>query len=200
MITFKQFIADPTILGTPDELHRLTEEEKLLVEGVISSISSGLQAMKNYFTNMSSAVSTASSLKANDGKRGFEQTPIADSAKKMRSDCAELYKNTSPKVQKTIDLFLKKTSAAKLTGPYLSRNYFKDFTVYYLVHSILSVTKNQAKEKGLELIIDKLVGFALTVITGIPSIDDIRDFADMAKSAVKISNNLATKINQLQNV
>jgi hypothetical protein len=51
---------------------------------------------------------------------------------------------------------------------------------------------------GLEIVIDRLIGFVLTTLTGMPVLDTIKDLAQLGVIAVKVSNSLATTINKLR--
>lgn len=175
----------------------LLSEEQILIEGVVSSLRGGLNAMKSYFSNLAKLKGSHATLKSRDGARGFEQSELADEARKYREQVKELYQDATPKVKGLVDSLLKKANVSSVDKINTSRNYYKDFIVFYVVFTFLSLTKNTILEKGLEVVADKLFGMALTVLTGIPSIDDIRDVAQFSKVAVQVSNDLATKINSL---
>ena len=53
-------------------------------------------------------------------------------------------------------------------------------------------------EKATAFVADKFVGIAISVLTGIPNIDDIKDVADLTIKGIKVSNDVANKWNSLK--
>jgi hypothetical protein len=178
-------------------LGKLTEQT-ILAEDILGSLKSGIESVKNYATNISAAVSVRSQLKSLDGTKNLTTENLAAEATRVRSELAAIANAASDKVKNSIIYALKKMKAASLFGPYLSRNYYHDLMAYMMVKPVAELTKRAGGKFLLDRVIDNLMGYVITVITGIPALDDIKDAGELARKMVKASNTLATKINSLR--
>lgn len=173
-------------------------EQTILAEDILGVLKSGIAAVKNYASNISDAAGTRSQLKSLDGKKTWTTENLAAEATRVRSELAAIANAASAKVKNSIIYALKKMKAASLFGPYLSRNYYHDLMSYMMVKPVAELTKKAGGKFVLDKVIDNLMGYVITVITGIPALDDIKDAGEMAAKLVKASNTLATKINSLR--
>jgi hypothetical protein len=89
-------------------LSTLTEQEMLLVEGVLSSLQSAFSKLKSYFQNISKAHASHQILKGADGKKALDSTGLASDARRYRTLAAQLYNSAGPKTQAAVNVFLSK--------------------------------------------------------------------------------------------
>ena len=180
----------------------LTEEqlilEEILNEGIFDKISSGLTITKNYFSNLKSGLIVKSELKSLDGVKSPDNEAIKAACIELRKELLTLYTNSEPSTRRSFDFLMKKIGATPITGQYITRNYYSDFIKYSTVKPIFDVNSANISEKAKAFIADKFVGIAISVITGIPNIDDIKDVADLTIKGIKASNDAANKWNSLK--
>lgn len=180
----------------------LTEEqlilEEILNEGIFDKIASGMTVTKNYFSNLKSGKETKSELKSLDGKKTPSNDNIKEACIELRKQLIALYANSEPSTRKSFDYLMKKINATPITGVYVSRNYYSDFVKYSTARHVFDVNTANISDKAKTYVADKFVGIAISVITGIPNIDDIKDIADLTVKGIKISNDVANKWNSLK--
>ena len=180
----------------------LTEEqlilEEILNEGIFDRISSGLTATKTYFNNLKSGSAVKSELKALNGVKSPDNEAIKAACIELRKELLTLYTNSEPLTRKSFDFMMKKIGGTPISGLYTSRNYYSDFIKYSTVKPIFDVNNANISEKATAFVADKFVGIAISVLTGIPNIDDIKNVADLTIKGIKVSNDVANKWNSLK--
>lgn len=180
----------------------LTEEqiilEEILTEGIFDRISSGLTATKTYFNNLKSGNNVRSELKSLNGVKSPDNDVIKAACIELRKELMTLYSTSSPATKKSFDIMMKKIGATPISGLYVSRNYYSDFIKYSTAKPIFDVNNANISEKATAFVADKFVGIAISVLTGIPNIDDIKDVADLTIKGIKVSNDVANKWNSLK--
>lgn len=173
-------------------------EQELVAEGIFSTLQSSVNAVKSYAKNLSAALATHKELKSLDGKKVHTTDELKQEAIRLRKEMMDIIGSSSPQMKKLIDAAVQKMGAAPLHGAYTSRNYYKDLVVYSMLKPVTDVSLTDVKNFGIDRVMDKLLGFIITAVTGVPAIADVKDAADVASSLVHASNNLATKINSFK--
>ncbi len=180
----------------------LTEEqiilEEILTEGIFDIISSGLTATRRYFNNLKSGNNVRSELKSLNGVKSPDNDVIKAACIELRKELMTLYSTSSPATKNSFDIMMKKIGATPISGLYVSRNYYSDFIKYSTAKPIFDVNSANISEKATAFVADKFVGIAISVLTGIPNIDDIKDVADLTIKGIKVSNDVANKWNSLK--
>lgn len=177
---------------------RFLTEEELLTEGLLSSLMAGVNAVKNYGTALSGALHAHKELKTLDGQKELTTANLKAAALEIRGQLQTAAAALSDKAKSMLDAAIVKMGGAKLTGAYTSRNYYRDYLVYTMVKPAAELTGGDAVNAALEKVWDKILGAIITAVTGVPAIDDIKDFAGMASSLIKASGNFATKLSALR--
>jgi len=174
----------------------LTEQD--LNEGLYTSLVAGVNTIKNYGNALAGAVKAHKELKTLDGQKALTTANLKAAALEVRAQLQTAVSTLSDKAKSILEAAITKMGGAKLAGAYTSRNYYRDYLVYTMVKPAAELTGGDAANAALEQVIDKILGAIITAVTGVPGIDDIKDFAGMATSLVKASNNFATKLSALR--
>ena len=175
----------------------LTEQE-LIAEGILDTLKNSVTKIKNYASNISSAASAHKELRSLDGKKVWSTENLKQEAIRIRSELAAIYSNFSSKTKAVFDAAIEKMGAASLKGAYTSRNYYRDFLAYSMLKPVIDLSLSDVGKAVTDTLIDKLTGFVITSVTGVPSLEDIKDVGGVVASMAKASNNLASKINSLK--
>lgn len=189
------------ILELEDQQYYLTEEEQLLVESLLTTLQAGVASVKNYGLALSGALKAHKELKTLDGQKTLSTGSLKEAAIELRRILQDLATAMSDKMREILNSAVKKMGAAPLIGAYTSRNYYKDYMVYTMLKPAADMAGGEGgglKKVAAEQVMDKVVGAIITSVTGIPNLDDIKDFADMTKGLVKASNTFATKLASLR--
>jgi hypothetical protein len=187
------------------EFNILTEE--IFTEGILSAVQDGYQTVKQFGSILKSATQAHRQLRSLDGKKTFTTETLQSEAIRLRKELILILADIPSNRAQKIKYCVKKCGGAAFDGTYTSRNYYTDFIVYTLIKPIVLAAKpaddataalNVGMNLALDKLVDKLVGYLLVIVTGIPNIDDIKDIADMGVSMVKATSSLANKINSLK--
>ncbi len=182
----------------------LTEEqtvlliEEQLMENILTSIQAAIDKVKEFGGNISGGLRAKSELKAADGKKTNANANMQKECIKLRNELHTLYNAATPEIKATFDAGLSKLGATRITGVYLSRNYYSDYIAYSLLKPIFDVNRANITDKAKQIVADKFIGFVVTAVTGIPNLDDIKDAAEMSVALVKASNALGAKWKSLK--
>jgi hypothetical protein len=180
------------------EITQMYLSEDLLTESILSSLQAGVNSVKNYGNAIVGAVKAHKELKTLDGSKVLTTATLKASALEIRAKLIDAAKRLSDKGREFLDSALEKMGAAKLSVAYTSRNYYRDYLVYSMVAPAMSLTGGKIASVAADQLMDKIIGVILTAVTGIPSIDDIKDFADMGAGLVKASSAVANKLASLR--
>lgn len=170
----------------------------MLEEGILDAISSRINDTKNYFVNVNKGVQAKQHLKQLDGVKNQENDNIQKAAINMRTRIQHLYQQANPQIQQLVLLTIKKTNASPITGQYLTRNYYSDYLKYSTILPLFDINKAQIKDTVKNMVADKFVGLAITTLTGIPNIDDIKTVAELSAKAVKTATVMSNNWQQLR--
>lgn len=175
----------------------LTEQE-IIAEGILDTLKTGVDKVKQYANTIKSASSAHQKLRSLDGTKTFTTETLKDEAIRLRKEIIAKLSTASVKVQNIVIAAIKKLGAAALQGIYTSRNYYHDFIIYTMAQPILDMTGGKALKFGAAYLADKLFGILITTVTGMPSLDDIKDMGQMASGFVKVTSDMARKIDSLK--
>lgn len=176
----------------------LAEEEIFLTEGVLSTLQAGVNSVKNYGNAIVGAVQAHKELKTLDGAKVLTTATLKAAALDIRAQLIDAAKRLTDKGREFLDAALEKMGAAKLSIAYTSRNYYRDYLVYSMVKPAMSLTAGKVASIVVDQVIDKVIGVIITAVTGVPALDDIKDFADMGSKMVKASSAVANKLASLR--
>lgn len=177
-----------------------SKEIDLLNEGIMDAIASSVNHTKQYFANINQGLDAKSNLKQLNGVKTPQNDNIQQATLTLRTNLQSMYQQATQHIKQLVDNSIKKMKASPIVGTYMSRNYYSDYLKYSSILPLFQITTANIKEKMKDVIADRFVGIALTVVTGIPNIDDIKDMADLTAKAIKTSNEVATKWRQLQSM
>lgn len=175
----------------------LTEQE-ILAEGILDSLKAGIEGVKTYATHMRSVVSTHKQLKSLDGFKTFTNETLKDETIRLRKHLILSLSDASPKIQSATAKIILRLKASPLTGIYVGRNYYHDFIIYTMIKPLIDMSITTVAKFSMDRVVDRIFGFLLVTITGIPSLADVKDAAEMAKSLATATANFARKIDSLK--
>lgn len=173
-------------------------DQEILAEGILDGLKSAVDSVKQYGLNIATAAKAHKELKSLDGQKTWSTQNLQQEAIRIRKELIDILTSASPKVKMAVATAVTKLKAASLSGAYTSRNYYRDFLVYSMIKPVADISKAKVGKFSADVIIDKLVGFVIVAVTGIPALDDIKDAADMATKVVKASSDFARKLSSLQ--
>lgn len=176
------------------------DDSELLTEGVMDAITQSIHHTKSYFTNLGNGINAKSNLKNLDGQKTSQNDNIQREVLSLRQRLSHLYTQATQGVQRVVQQAIQRVKASPLDKAYLGRNYYSDYIKYSTILPVFNLNRTNATDKVKQIIADKFVGIAITTLTGIPNLDDIKDVAELSVKAVKASNDMANKWQNLQHV
>jgi hypothetical protein len=173
-------------------------EQELIAEGILDTLKNSVTRVKNYAANISAAAAAHKELKSLDGKKTWSTANLKQEAIRIRNELAAAYSAFTAKTKAVFDTAIAKMGAASLKGTYTSRNYYRDFLAYSMMKPVVDLSMSDVGKAVTDKLIDQLTGFVITAVTGVPSLADLKDVADVVASMTKASGTLASKINSLK--